>query len=683
MPVVTSPPVQISASDPEFRQSRSEFNPDYLQVGTNLYQVLVAAQASQRKLGVFKRATSNVGGAWVVQDSSNSPDAGFQVGYLYPVYNSSTGIIRVFYILTGDSLFHYCDFDTNTDTWGAPIASSSYAGASGVFNRSFLAYQKSNGDYVGLFNTSTDLYFFTVIGGVSSAITSLLTATATLVGNGVVDGADGFGFPTQESGTIISYRYLDVAFTLSAATALTGSRSNTRVTSVAFSTGIAIAYTLTNGDVVARVSPSFTVPVFTNYTVYSTISSDENTSYASIATGIGADLNLFFVVTNYNVSPIVDEWRQSTFNGTTWPTPIVFYDETANPPPDTVPDPTNQFLHTGNFIELTAGWTGATTMETEVTGTQWCTGFFLEGGEVAPGTLTLVKVITPGGIAVTTDFNLKATGPDTVQGAGGVGPVSVTPGTYALSESALAAAAQAYIGRGFVCIGGTQVGQDITIGAGDAVVCTIINDPVILGAGGRGFIHFKLTAFDGCLGREYRLYERIDRQLLACGVKPACFCVDEREWGTHNDDDEMIPGAPAGSIAFNPSGQITLPTTASGDNVIFQFIVPVGYDGIILGQFHGYYRTPVGGVLPPNFFEGSGDIIWRLSANGRFLRDCGNMLVSLGSIRTQSPVAGGLQLRSQDIVRYIVNVPNTSGSLAPGQGSIVAGLHGYFWPRGK
>lgn len=206
---------------------------------------------------------------------------------------------------------------------------------------------------------------------------------------------------------------------------------------------------------------------------------------------------------------------------------------------------------------------------------------------------------------------------------------------------------------------------------------TVVQQP----EGGRGFIRFTLTAFDGCLGREYRWYEQIDRTLLSCGVKPACFCIDERDWGTTNDDDEIIPGAPSGSVAFNPSGQIVLPTTVSGDNVILQFTVPVGYDGIILGQFHGYYKTPFAGILPPSFIEGSGDIVWRLSANGRFLRDCGNMLFSLGTIRSQSPVAGGLQLRSQDIVKYLVNVPNLSGNLAPGQGSIVAGLHGYFWPR--
>lgn len=199
-------------------------------------------------------------------------------------------------------------------------------------------------------------------------------------------------------------------------------------------------------------------------------------------------------------------------------------------------------------------------------------------------------------------------------------------------------------------------------------------------SGGRGFIKFKLNPFDICLGRDYRLYEKIDRTILSCGVKPACFLTDERQWGTSNDDDEIIPGAPGGSIAFNPSGQLILPSTVSGDNVIFQFSVPVGYDGILLGQFHQYYQDPVGGLTPPPFIEGSGDIVWRISATGRFVKDCGAMVVSLGSYRSQSPIAGGIQLRSQDLVQYIVNVPNVTGGLSPGQGQIAAGVHGYFWP---
>ncbi len=399
MPVITDPPIQVSASDPEFRQSRSEFNPMYFEIGDQLYQVLVAAQDTQRRLGVFKRATADVAGAWVRQDDAGSPDPTFQLGYLYPVLDSGTGIIRVFYILTSDSLFHYCDFDTNTDTWGTPASGASYGAVSGIFNREFLAYEKSNGDYVGLFNTSTNLYYFTVIAGVWSSVTSIRAGLSKLTGNGVVDSADGYGFFTQESGTIVSYRYLDAAFTLSGATALTGSRSNKRTSAVLFGTSIAVAYTLTNGDVVARISPSFTAPAFTNYTIYSVASVDETTSYGTVAVGLAGDLNLFFVVTNFNVSPIVDEWRQSTFDDiSTWSTPIVYYDETDNPPDDTVPDPLNQFLHTGDFIELTdVGWTAATTMETEVTGDQWCTGFFLEPPSTPPSPPTPACPVTPGG----------------------------------------------------------------------------------------------------------------------------------------------------------------------------------------------------------------------------------------------------------------------------------------------
>ncbi len=395
MPVVTDPPVQVSA-DPEYRQSRSEFNPMYLHIGTNLYQVLVAAQASQRKLGIFKRAESDTFGAWAVQDAANSPNASFQVGYLYPVLNPSTGVIRVFYILTSDNLFHACDFDTNTDTWGAPSSGASYGATSGAFNREFVAYGKATGDFVGVFNTSTNLYYFTLIAGVWSSVTSVRTGLSKLTGNGVVDSADGFGFFTQESGTIVSYRYLDAAFTLSGATALTGSRTSKRTTAVAFGTGLAVSYTLTNGDVVARISASFTAPSFTDYTIYSVASIDETTSYASIAVGLASDLNVFFVVSNYNSLIIVDEFRQSTFTGAAWSTPTVFYDETANPPADTVPDPTNQFLHTGDFIELAEGWTGATTMETiDADETQWCTGFFLEPPAPVEGCPTIYVARQP------------------------------------------------------------------------------------------------------------------------------------------------------------------------------------------------------------------------------------------------------------------------------------------------
>jgi hypothetical protein len=208
------------------------------------------------------------------------------------------------------------------------------------------------------------------------------------------------------------------------------------------------------------------------------------------------------------------------------------------------------------------------------------------------------------------------------------------------------------------------------------------------GGGGTrgGHRTLSLTDADFCLYRRFRLILQIDPYALSCARKPSCFLIDEREWYGEqwNEDEELGVGPPLdnAAIALNPRGSVVLPAPADGDVTILSFLVPYGYDGILLGQFHGYYAVPVlPGPPPPNFVQGSGDIQWRISANGRFVKDCGNMLVSIGSIRSQSPIAGGIQLRSGDLVKYLVNVPNTSGALAPGVGSIVAGLHGYFYPR--
>ena len=148
-----------------------------------------------------------------------------------------------------------------------------------------------------------------------------------------------------------------------------------------------------------------------------------------------------------------------------------------------------------------------------------------------------------------------------------------------------------------------------------------------------------------------------------CAVKPKCFAIPEREWVDQ----------PPGAIIFNPSGAILLPAPSAGDTVIFSFTVPIGYDGMILGQYN---------TLTAAFTQGSGDIIWRISAAGRFLRDRGNILVTIGTTRRLYPVVGGLQLRSGNVVKFIVNAPNTGGSLpGPGGANVLAGLHGVFYPR--
>jgi hypothetical protein len=172
---------------------------------------------------------------------------------------------------------------------------------------------------------------------------------------------------------------------------------------------------------------------------------------------------------------------------------------------------------------------------------------------------------------------------------------------------------------------------------------------------------------DICLSREWRLYNQIDPTALACARKPDCFSGEEgaRSW--------VEP--PYGAVTFNPDKAISLPAPAATNVVVLSFRVPIAYDGILLAQYHVYRGQGT-------FIEASGDIIWRVRVNGRYLRDMGNMQLSIGSPQTLSPCPGGLWLHSGDLVEYVVSAPNGSGSLPlPGQGNILAGLHGWYWPR--
>lgn len=133
---------------------------------------------------------------------------------------------------------------------------------------------------------------------------------------------------------------------------------------------------------------------------------------------------------------------------------------------------------------------------------------------------------------------------------------------------------------------------------------------------------------------------------------------------------------PPDMMVFNPVKGIPLPAAGAGDITIFSVQVPDGYDGIILAHFHSV-QLPSGS----QFLEGSGDLAWRLSADGRYLRDMGNMLEQQGQPRFYDPVPGGFYVRTKNTIVYTVSNANVSGTL-PATGQIVAGLHGWFFPRG-
>lgn len=141
------------------------------------------------------------------------------------------------------------------------------------------------------------------------------------------------------------------------------------------------------------------------------------------------------------------------------------------------------------------------------------------------------------------------------------------------------------------------------------------------------------------------------------------------------DVDTVVP--PYGAVTFNEFKAIPLPAPAAGEVVLFSFKVPIGYDGIITGQSNGY--------IGAGFVEGSGDIHWRIAVNRntalRYLRDCGDIIVSLGQINNLQ-TAQRLRIYSDDSVTCVVTCPNGSGALPPpGTGQVFAALHGWTYPR--
>ncbi|MDH3587966.1 MAG: hypothetical protein OEQ74_01050, partial [Gammaproteobacteria bacterium] len=94
----------------------------------------------------------------------------------------------------------------------------------------------------------------------------------------------------------------------------------------------------------------------------------------------------------------------------------------------------------------------------------------------APG-LTLVKTVINdnSGTSVTTDFTLSAAGPTPISGPGGAtSDATFAAGTYTLSE----AGPGGYTAGDWVCTGGMQAGDQVTVALGESATCTITNDDI-------------------------------------------------------------------------------------------------------------------------------------------------------------------------------------------------------------
>jgi hypothetical protein len=136
---------------------------------------------------------------------------------------------------------------------------------------------------------------------------------------------------------------------------------------------------------------------------------------------------------------------------------------------------------------------------------------------------------------------------------------------------------------------------------------------------------------------------------------------------------------PAEGRQFKPVGVSaalgTLPTGV--DNVVLSVLVPLGYDGVITD-----YVCELSANGSTGFVDGSGAITWRLSADGRYLRDVGDIIVTMGSLIQPSPVPrGGLRVFSHNLIEFTANInPAFSGTLNPAA-LIICSINGWFYAR--
>jgi hypothetical protein len=136
--------------------------------------------------------------------------------------------------------------------------------------------------------------------------------------------------------------------------------------------------------------------------------------------------------------------------------------------------------------------------------------------------------------------------------------------------------------------------------------------------------------------------------------------------------DPYEEGAPPGAVPFNRQDSVVTPLPAAGDVQVLAWRVPFGYEAVLSTWFHAY--------TGPGFRESGGDILWRVRIGQRYLKDMGAVSHTMGSPRKPWPADGELRLRSGQMLRYYVQVPNVSGLIPPASGRVLCGVAGWLMP---
>jgi hypothetical protein len=125
---------------------------------------------------------------------------------------------------------------------------------------------------------------------------------------------------------------------------------------------------------------------------------------------------------------------------------------------------------------------------------------------------------------------------------------------------------------------------------------------------------------------------------------------------------------PQSFLSFDELGKVALPVVAAPDATIVSLLVPDGYDGVIKTLSLNF----VGG----GFVQGSGDIIWRLLADGQAIRNYSNITSEKGSPEQPRAISGGIRIFSGQLITAVVN-HTADVTLA---GDVMASIGGWFYP---
>lgn len=176
----------------------------------------------------------------------------------------------------------------------------------------------------------------------------------------------------------------------------------------------------------------------------------------------------------------------------------------------------------------------------------------------------------------------------------------------------------------------------------------------------------KPNFYDACLLELEAMQRRIKFPPLCAIPKEFCNLLP---W----DVDYNAGAVPHEAVPFRKMQGIVTPAPAAGNQVVVTWRVENGYDGILTGLYFGYSGL--------NFEQGSGDIIWRVQINRRYVKDLSNVPFLLGAPTTPVPLTEGQILFSGQQVSAVVEVPNLSGQIQVGASTVYAGLIGFLWPR--